>query len=306
MKLAGLNGFNGMNGAGKGIEVAREGAKGKERVRGGGQEANIVQWVNTSDHKKEYTAGNIPKGKKATGAGTSASTSAILTSGLGGPGWSATTPLNLITSMSPTPPKNVSAGTYNFFSTMKIAPSVSTFIFTTSSNFQVFAALTSAWNSGSGGTPSPTLGNLAGPGSMSFAPPGVSKNIFSALSTSAPTPAHTMSTRTATKATATTTQLPAFADEDNNGSLLGKVDDADDLMVGIDMDLGSGAGHSSALTLATAPIAVMASAAAPLAALVTLVEDHYTALARSGHGPELRIRSRHCGYFQLRLYGLHL
>jgi hypothetical protein len=116
---------------------------------------------------------------------------------------------------------------------------------------------------------------------MPFALHVVGKNIFAAfISTSAPTPAYTISTRTATKATATITQLPIFADEDNNGSLLGRVDDADDLMLGIDMDSGSGAGHSSALTLATTPTAVLVSVAAPLAPLVTPVEDHYAALAR--------------------------
>jgi hypothetical protein len=57
------------------------------------------------------------------------------------------------------------------------------------------------------------------------------------------------------------------------------VDDVDNLMVGIGMDSGSGAGHSSALALATAPTAVLASVASSPAPPVTLVEDHYAALA---------------------------
>jgi hypothetical protein len=58
-----------------------------------------------------------------------------------------------------------------------------------------------------------------------------------------------------------------------------RVDDVDDLMVGIGMDSGSGAGHSSALALATAPTAVLASVVSPPAPPVTLVEGHYAALA---------------------------
>jgi hypothetical protein len=74
------------------------GAKGRCEGKGegssGGQEANVIQWVNTSDHMKEFTRVNAPKGKKETDADTPASLPAILTSGMSGPGSSATTPLN--------------------------------------------------------------------------------------------------------------------------------------------------------------------------------------------------------------------
>jgi hypothetical protein len=66
IQFARLDRLNGMNEAGKGKKVRRGGAKGKERWRGGGQEVNAIQWVNTSDHTKEFTGANVPKGK-ATG-----------------------------------------------------------------------------------------------------------------------------------------------------------------------------------------------------------------------------------------------
>jgi hypothetical protein len=122
MQLARLNGLIGMHGEGKGKEVARgdvkESAKGNGRRSSGGKESNNIQWVNTNEQTKAFTAANDPKGKKATGAGTE-SISTTPTSALGGLGLSMTTPLDL---MSHTPLVNVSAGTHNFFATPSITP----------------------------------------------------------------------------------------------------------------------------------------------------------------------------------------
>jgi hypothetical protein len=66
MQLARLNGMNGMNGGGKGKEVARGGAKGsvKRRRRSGRQESHVIQWVNTNEQTKAFTAANNPKARR--------------------------------------------------------------------------------------------------------------------------------------------------------------------------------------------------------------------------------------------------
>jgi hypothetical protein len=129
-----------MHGEGKGKEVARgdakESAQGKGRRRNEGKESNDIQWVNTNEQTKAFTAANNPKGKNATGVGTE-SISTTPTSALGELGLSMTTPFDLT---SHTPLVNVSAGTHDFFATPSIAPEV----LTSTSYFEPFAAPSSA------------------------------------------------------------------------------------------------------------------------------------------------------------------
>jgi hypothetical protein len=87
MQLTTLNGLIGMNGGGKGKEVARGSAKGsakgKRRRRSGWQESNVIQWVHTNGQMQAFTAAIDSGGKKASGAGTESNSTTSI-SGLSG------------------------------------------------------------------------------------------------------------------------------------------------------------------------------------------------------------------------------
>jgi hypothetical protein len=115
------------------------------------------------------------------------------------------------------------------------------------------------------------------------------------------TPSITLSLSTFNVPTlAGTATINGFGEEDNDGSLSGGDNDADDLMVDIGWGLGSVWGSStdtfiSTSTLPVTPSAVLASVVALPVPAVALVEYHFAVLARqpqSRHGPKLRGRSQ--------------